>query len=118
MALHNQLGKQGEELAEKYLLLHGYEILHRNWRHSHYEIDIIAKKNGIIHFLEVKLRSSKTFGFPEESVNRKKFKFLLQAADEFLFRNQQYRHVQYDVLSINISTDKEPELFLIEDVYL
>jgi putative endonuclease len=118
MALHNQLGKQGEELAEKYLLQHGYEILHRNWRYSHYEIDIIAKKQDTIHFVEVKLRSSKTFGFPEEAVNRKKFKFLLQAADEFLFRNQQYRHVQYDVLSINISTDKEPELFLIEDVYL
>lgn len=118
MALHNQLGKQGEEIAEKYLLQHGYEILYRNWRHSHYEIDIIAKKNEIIHFVEVKLRSSKTFGFPEESVNRKKFKFLLQAADEFLFRNQQYRHVQYDILSINIETGKEPELFLIKDVYL
>lgn len=118
MALHNQLGKQGEEIAGEYLLQHGYDILHRNWRHSHYEIDIIAKKNEIIHFVEVKLRSSKTFGFPEASVNRKKFKFLLQAADEFLFLNQQYRHVQYDILSINISIDKEPELFLIEDVYL
>jgi putative endonuclease len=118
MALHNQLGKQGEEIAEKYLLQDGYEILHRNWRHSHYEIDIIAKKNEIIHFVEVKLRSSKTFGFPEATVKKKKFKFLLQAADEFLFRNQQYRHVQYDILSINISTNKEPELFLIEDIYL
>ena len=84
MALNNQLGKQGEEIAEKYLLQHGYEILHRNWRHSHYEIDIIAKKNEVVHFVEVKLRSSKIFGFPEESVNRKKFRFLLQAADEFL----------------------------------
>ena len=118
MALHNQLGKQGEELAEKYLLQHGYEILYRNWRDSHYEIDIIAKKNEVIHFVEVKLRSSKMFGFPEATVKKKKFKFLLQAADEFLFRNPQYRHVQYDILSINISAGKKPELFLIEDVYL
>jgi putative endonuclease len=118
MALNNQLGRQGEEIAEQYLLQHGYEILHRNWRHSHYEIDIIAQKNQVLHFVEVKLRSSKTFGFPEESVNKKKFKFLLQAADEFLFHNQQYRHVQYDILSVNISSGKAPELFLIEDVYL
>jgi putative endonuclease len=42
MAVHNQLGKKGEEMAEAYLLQQGYQVLHRNWRHSHYEIDIIA----------------------------------------------------------------------------
>ena len=117
MAVHNQLGKQGEQMAEEYLMRHGYEILHRNWRHSHYEIDIIALKNNILHFVEVKLRSSKTFGFPEQNVKKKKFQSLLHAADEFLFQNQQYRHVQYDILSINTFIDKEAEFFLIEDVY-
>lgn len=118
MAVHNQLGKQGEQMAEEYLLKQDYEILHRNWRHSHYEIDIIALKNNILHFVEVKLRSSKTFGLPEQNVKKKKFQSLLHAADEFLFQNQQYRHVQYDILSINTFIDKEAEFFLIEDVYL
>ena len=118
MAVHNQLGKKGEEMAEAYLLQQGYRVLHRNWRHSHYEIDIIAIKSEVLHFVEVKLRSSKTFGLPEQNVKKKKFQSLLRAADEFLFRNQQYRHVQYDILSINVAVNTEPEFFLIEDVYL
>jgi putative endonuclease len=118
MAQHNQLGKKGEEMAAAYLTRHGYEILHRNWRHSHYEIDIIALKGKMLHFIEVKIRSSILFGLPEENVTKKKFQSLLNAADEYLFQHQQYRHVQYDILSINIFKSKEPEFFLIEDVWL
>ena len=98
-------------MAEQYLLDHGYQVLHRNWRHSHYEIDLIAIKNEMLHFVEVKLRSSKTFGLPEQNVKKKKFQALLHAADEFLFQNKQYRHVQYDILSINVSNHAEPEFF-------
>ncbi|HVG13363.1 MAG TPA: YraN family protein [Chitinophagaceae bacterium] len=118
MAVHNQLGRQGEEMARAYLVKHGYEILYQNWRYSHYEIDIVAIKKGILHIVEVKIRSSQAFGYPEESVTRKKFKALLKAADEFLFQNQQYRHVQYDILSITTNKSAPPDYFLIEDVYL
>lgn len=117
MALHNQLGKKGEEMAASYLAENGYVILHRNWRHSHYEIDVIAHKGKMLHFIEVKIRSSKRFGLPEENVTRKKFQALLNAADEFLFQHPEYRHVQYDILSITALKEKEPEFFLIEDVW-
>ncbi|MFN2457820.1 MAG: YraN family protein [Chitinophagaceae bacterium] len=118
MAFHISLGQKGEQLAVGYLIKNGYEILHRNWRHSHYEIDIIATKNGVLHFVEVKIRSSKNFGFPEDNVTKKKFQSLLNAADEFLFQHQQYKHVQYDVLSISVYKNEPTEIFLIEDVYL
>jgi len=118
MALHNTLGKKGEDLAATYLADSGYQLLHRNWRYSHYEIDIIALKGAILHFIEVKMRSSKQYGFPEEAVTKKKFQSLLNAADEFLHQHPQYRHVQYDILSINQYRDQPPEYFLIEDVYL
>ena len=118
MARHNEFGKKGEALAADFLVKHGFALLHCNWRHSHYEIDIIALKGQVLHFIEVKSRSSKNFGLPEESVTRKKFQSLLQAADEFLFQHPQYRHVQYDILSITISKHNPPEFFLIEDVYL
>ncbi|HEU0110155.1 MAG TPA: YraN family protein [Flavisolibacter sp.] len=117
MAQHNESGKYGEEVAEKYLLQHNYSILHRNWRYSYHEIDIIALKNNVLHFVEVKLRSSKNFGMPEVHVNKKKFKFLAQAADQFLFLNQQYKHIQFDILSINILNGQN-EIFFIQDVYL
>lgn len=118
MAQHNDLGKVGEELAEKYLVEKGFFILHRNWRHSHYEIDIVALKDETPHFVEVKLRSSKQFGMPEESVNRKKLRDLLKAADEYLFRNPQYSDFRLDILSITTYPEKEAEYFFIEDVYL
>ena len=119
MASHNKLGKDGEELAAAWLKEKGYEVLHRNWRHSHYEIDFIAVKNKMLHIIEVKSRQHSIFGgFPEDSVTKKKFKNLQKAADEFLFQNQQYRHIQFDILSIVLNPGKEPEFFLIEDVFL
>ncbi len=118
MAQHNKLGQQGEQQAEEYLKQQGYEILHRNWRHSHYEIDIVALKNEVLHIVEVKIRSSARFGLPEEAVTKKKFQSLLNAADEFLYQHQQYQHVQYDVLAITMQKNLEPEFFFIGDVYL
>jgi putative endonuclease len=118
MATHIDFGKLGEQLAEDFLIDKGYTILHRNWRHSRFEIDIVALKNDLPHFIEVKTRSSNQFGEPEEAVTKKKFRFLLQAADEFLFRNQQYKNFQIDILSITIHPRQEPQYFFIEDVYL
>src|SRR5688572_4829714 len=118
MAGHISLGKSGEEMAAAFLQSKGFRILHRNWRHSHYEIDIIAESNGILHIVEVKIRSSRKYGYPEENVKHKKFRSLLQAADEFLFHHPEYRHVQYDIVAISLCIDGPPEYLLIEDVYL
>lgn len=118
MASHNKVGTDGENLAEIWLKAHGYEILHRNWRHSHYEIDFIAIKNKILKIVEVKARNASPFGFPEDSVTKKKFKYLKYATDEFLFLNPGYKWIQYDVLSITLHKNKEPEFFLLEDVFL
>jgi putative endonuclease len=118
MASHNELGQQGEELAEVWLKEKGYEILHRNWRHSRYEIDIVALKNKMLHIVEVKARKASPYGYPEDSVTKKKFKNLQRAADEFLFLNPGHKWIQYDILSITLYKNKEPEYFLIEDVFL
>jgi putative endonuclease len=118
MALHNKLGKEAEEMAVSYLVKNGYEILHCNWRYSRYEIDIIAKKNDLLKIVEVKSLQSAAIRYPEQSVTKKKFKDVLKAADQFLFRHQEYRHVQFDILSIVVSQYKPPEFFLIEDVFL
>jgi putative endonuclease len=118
MASHTKLGKEAEQMAVNYLSGKGYQILHCNWRYSRYEIDIIAIKNELLRIIEVKSLKSSDLRHPEESVTKKKFKFLLKAADEFLFHNQQYRHVQFDILSIVLNDEKEPEYFLIEDVFI
>ncbi|MET0945038.1 MAG: YraN family protein, partial [Flavobacterium sp.] len=62
MAEHNELGKEGEKLAAKYLQENGYEILDRNWTFQKAEIDIIAQKDNYLAIVEVKTRSSLDFG--------------------------------------------------------
>lgn len=118
MAEHNKFGKDGEDMAVQWLIEKGYEILHRNWRHKQYEIDIIAAKNKFLHIIEVKTRHFSPFGHPEDSVGKKKFKNLQRAADEFLFLNPGHKWIQYGILAITLFNDKEPEFFLLEDVFL
>ena len=117
MASHNVLGKKGEELAKEYFEQNGYEILHCNWSYSRFEVDIIASKNNLLHFIEVKARSSNRFGHPEESVDKKKIQNLMSAAEEFLHQFPQWKKIQFDILSVTIK-ENQTEFFLIEDVYL
>ena len=118
MAGHNELGKDGEQLALGWLREKGSEILHCNWRYSHFEIDIIAKKDGLLHMVEVKSRNYFPGAYPEESVTKKKFAFIKRAAEQFLYLHPEYRHIQFDVLSITLHKSGEPEFFFIEDVFL
>ncbi|MBL7703597.1 MAG: YraN family protein [Ferruginibacter sp.] len=118
MAQHNLTGNTGEALAASYLSGNGYKILHQNWRHSRWEVDIIAEKDGILHFVEVKTRRTKNYGHPEENVDKKKIQNLINAAEEYLYRQPQWKRIQFNILSITILKDEPVEYFLIEDVYL
>lgn len=118
MAAHNDLGRKGETLAIKWLTDNGFEILQQNWRHGHFEVDIIASKEMLLHFIEVKSRQTNEFGYPEESVNKKKIQNLLYAADEYLFLFPQWKRIQFDILSITLNKNEPAEFFLIEDIYL
>ena len=118
MAQHNDIGKEGEEMAAAWLVENGYSLLHRNWRHSNHEIDIIATKGKFLHFVEVKTRQYFPGSNPEDSVSKKKFKNLQKAADEFLFKNPGYKWIQYDILAITLHKNREAEFFLIQDVFL
>ncbi len=118
MAVHISFGEKGEDMAVAWLKERGYEILHRNWRYSYFELDIIAVKKGKLHFIEVKSRHYGPIGFPENNVGRKKFKRMQRAADQFMFMNPGYKWIQFDILAITEFKDKEPEYFLLEDVFL
>lgn len=111
------MGNAGESLALEWLQKKGFIILHRNWRHSHYEVDIIAAMEDTLHFIEVKTRRSKKYGEPEESVSKKKMMNLMKAGEAFQYLYPRWIRVQYDVLSISMDNDT-PVYFYIEDVYL
>ena len=85
MMSRNELGKIGEQLAARYLRNNGYKILSQNFRMGRYgEIDIIADKEGVLTFIEVKTRTSKRFGSPAESVTYDKQRKIRRVAEYYL----------------------------------
>jgi putative endonuclease len=118
MADHITTGNEGEKLAAEFLVKEGFTILHRNWRWGHLEVDLIACREGKLHFVEVKTRRSKIYGFPEEGVTRRKMKFLMKSADQYLHLNRQWKRIEFDILSILMQDGQEPEYLFIRDVHL
>jgi putative endonuclease len=112
------LGSKGEEKAIDWLKEHGFKILSVNWRDGRFEIDIVASLQDVLHFVEVKTRTSERYGFPEESVTKKKLMHLLKAGEAYQHANPGWKRVQYDVLSVQIRDDSSHEYVFIEDVYL
>lgn len=110
-------GNNGEDLAVSYLSQKGYVIVERNWRFRHAEVDIIASKGNLLHFFEIKTRTSGKFGKPEESMSHKKMDMLKTAAEEYQYKNPQWKYIQFDVLAITLQNGIALEYFLIEDVY-
>ncbi|MEZ4777940.1 MAG: YraN family protein [Flavobacteriaceae bacterium] len=101
MAYHNELGKQGEELATQFLLREGYTILQRNFVYDKAEIDIIAQKEeGILVIVEVKTRNSAAFGNPQEFVSKSKIKLLVKAANEYVISQNLDAEVRFDIIAV------------------
>lgn len=67
-----RVGQQGEEIAANYLQHQGYQILDRNYHSRFGEVDLVAEKDDVVVFVEVKARTSVSFGLPEESVTTEK----------------------------------------------
>jgi len=117
MPEHIEFGKRGEDLASIWLEKNGYQILARNWRYGRREIDIIASKENLLHFVEIKSRHGPAFGLPEESVDEKKLNHIMAAAEEYQYQHPDWERIQLDILSIH-QFGSSTEYFLIEDVYI
>lgn len=92
-----ELGRFGEEKAAHYLSRLGFMIVAINYRTKLGEIDIVAKKNHVLHFVEVKTRSSLTCGKPLEAVTPKKQIHIKRAAQVFLEDLGQQIFRDYDI---------------------
>ncbi|MBQ0023022.1 MAG: YraN family protein [Prevotellaceae bacterium] len=82
-----ELGINGEELAALYLQQNGFIILDHNWNlHYGCELDIVARKDNVIHFVEVKTRSSDKYGAPQQAINKKKLANIHKAVREYRYK--------------------------------
>lgn len=102
MAIHNELGKEGELEAKKYLENKGYKIIATNWRHrfNKAEIDIIATINEIVVIVEVKTRSFNSIEEPEDAVNYKKQQLLIKITDLYAQENNVQNEFRFDIISL------------------
>lgn len=100
MAAHNKLGKEGEKVAENYLLTKGHRIQERNWHSTHKELDIITLHEGFLVVVEVKTRTGRTWEPPESAVTSDKIRRIAQAAHHYVRLHQIDLPVRFDVVSV------------------
>ncbi len=100
MADHNELGQQGEALAEQHLFKKGYRILHRNWRWQRAELDIVAQKGDLLVVVEVKTRNSSYFGGIESAVSRSKQRQVVKATHGYLLEHGLDLEVRFDIIFV------------------
>lgn len=117
MATHNELGKQGEQLAKEFLAGKGYVIVEQNYRYLKAEVDIIARKGDTLVAVEVKTRSSSSFGDPQDFVNDKKIKLLVTAMDHYVVERALDVEVRFDIIAIIIQQNTH-EIEHFEDAFL
>ena len=117
MAQHLDLGRAGEVLAKTHLEKAGYEILDENWTFGKAEIDLIAYKDRVIIFTEVKTRTGNFFGEPEDFVDNRKQKLMAQAADEYIYLMEHQGEVRFDIISILFDKQTNYTIKHIEDAF-
>jgi putative endonuclease len=117
MAVHLELGRKGESLAKAHLENAGYEILDENWTHGRLEVDLIAYKDRIIIFTEVKTRTGNYFGEPEDFVDIRKQKLLAEAADEYIYLMNHQGEVRFDIISVLFDKQTNYTIKHIEDAF-
>ena len=101
---HLHTGQAGEHRAAAYLQQQGYTIVRKNYRHRRAEVDIIAQKENLLVFVEVKTRGTDRYGYPEEAVNAKKEALLLSAAEAFIQEAAWQHEVRFDIIAITLGT--------------
>lgn len=114
-----KLGLIGEQLAVNYIRDNGYSIMDRNYRTRLGELDIIAKKDNIIVFIEVKTRTSNTYGMPSEAVTYRKQKTIQRLSQQYILHrklNDTCLNYRFDVIEVKV-IDKKYKIDHIENAF-
>jgi len=129
MGAGHRRGRLGEDLATRFLQVEGWKILGRNWRDGSREIDIVAAREDVLAFVEVKTRGSGSFGNPLEAITPQKRQEVERAAGAWLrLREASGRHgsgcpspafrvVRFDAIAITLRKGTPPEIVHLEDAW-
>ena len=117
MAQHNELGKKGEEEAVKFLKSQGYKILKTNFRYIKNEVDIIAEFKNQLIAIEVKTRSTRDFGDPQDFVKPSQIKSIVTAVNAFMEQQNIDLEVRFDIMAV-LAINGKFDIEHIEDAFL
>lgn len=116
--MNNDSGGMGERAAQRLFIKKGYDIIDVNYRNYAGEIDIIAFKDGQTVFAEVKSRRSTGYGYPGETVNRKKRERYYKAALYYIAEKDIEMDMRFDVMEIFLDDRGKPcRINHIEDAF-
>lgn len=116
-----ELGERGEQLAFDFLIGKGYEILERNYRYGHGEIDIVARDPGSNHtvFVEVKTRQNLEYGEPEYAITKRKQKQIRKMAELYLYEKEiKELDCRFDVIAVLLERDGKPTINHYENAFM
>jgi len=112
------LGDRGEGAACGFLKEKGYEILEKNYKCKIGEIDVIARRQGRLAFIEIKTRTSTQFGTPQEAVNLPKQEKIFKVAQWYMKEKKLVKiPVAFDVVAVLWREGEAPEMRLIVDAF-
>lgn len=113
---HNQkIGRWGEEMTAAFLQKLGDEILDKNARTPYGEIDLVTRRGGVTVFVEVKTRTTRSFGLPEEAITPRKQGHMLAAAEHYAAAHQ-IDSWQVDVVAVEGKPGKTPQIEHFENI--
>ncbi len=113
------IGAAGEQAAVDWLKEKGFEIVLRNWRSGRYELDIVARRReGTLHFIEVKSRDALSWESPEEAMTPAKQRTFRLAAQAYLAVNPSDLEPQLDLVAVDTSPDGLPEIRYIPEAVI
>ncbi len=105
---NQEIGQAGEHLAASFLKEKGHTIIQQNYRCKAGEIDIIAKHESYLVFVEVKTRSNSRYGMPEEAVDFRKQRQICKAIRYYLHQNNiDNQDIRFDIVAITLSAKGE-----------
>ncbi len=112
------LGDRGEAIAARHLELSGWRILDRNYRLGHKEIDLVAARDGVVAFVEVKTRSGRGYGHPLEAITARKRREIRQVALAWIAEHGRPGHTyRFDAVAILLPAGGPPSVEHVEDAW-
>jgi putative endonuclease len=113
----HSLGKRAELCAENFYLKKGFLTLERNYRYGRAEIDLIVRNNNLLVFIEVKARTNKDFGLPENFISKAQQTRILKVAEQYIYLHNWVSNIRFDVIAISVNSHGQYFLEQFEDSF-